>query len=809
MGRQDATLGSQSSNPGQTGTIRTTTAHVRCLELVADEGRDRIMAVDWPLGSWDRSSVPLMDTVPPPPSAEKPSGTATAFPPPTGAQIIRALRAPAIGFVWLLLGAIVLAVLIVVAANIGSTGKDTGVDSSDTNAIGVLIGMPFQIAAMALLGSLHFTADGVRGSLFMPPLILTVCYLVMTARSARRGEKIPAAGTRALLGVIVGFVYAVVLTVLTWALAMRDSGSALHAASVSLFFGSWALTGIASFVGSSQSAGARRPMWISSDYANAARVWSGSLIVWVAVAFVVLMIVSAVKNGLWVAVLSPLWGVTAGLDTYGIAHLGGLSFAGETIKIGDFSAIWTIVMIVGAIALATLTSITWHLRRDTRDTSLAQPGSWAVLPATYAAGGIVVWLVPSVVIGGGVGAFGASATLQPAFWLVFVLIVWGGAVEVASRYLAPSLATALPMRLQALLRGPEPADGDSSEPAAVAPAIPDARPLTAEERARYEKFGIFAGVVVGLGIVGWIAVSVVNSQFYSPKDRASAYLDAVVRADLKTANSLAPTDGHQANNSLLTSAIYRAAGHRISGYEIDKVDKQGDTATISVRLKGLGKDVSAKLTLKKDGHSDVLFDKWKIADNGLAKDVSISAPDGDSDVTVNGAAVGRTDKDVWLLPGDYVFDASGGNPWLTSSGEPVTVAADEDFQFAEVPAPVASDAFKAEVQRQVDAYLAACMASTQLEPKNCPNSTFAGPDVRKVMWTMDQAPTVDFSSFDGTFPADLSYGDSGHATVTYEADQSYGFGPRDWQPQTDESDLYLNSVTVTENGSSLVVTIKN
>jgi hypothetical protein len=238
---------------------------------------------------------------------------------------------------------------------------------------------------------------------------------------------------------------------------------------------------------------------------------------------------------------------------------------------------------------------------------------------------------------------------------------------------------------------------------------------------------------------------------------------------------------------------------------VNGLTDDGDTVTVDVRLEGLGGTARAELRLQKDGHTGVVFDKWRVADGGLAKVVSLFMPDGAGDLTVNGVTVGQVDDDVWLLPGSYVFDAFAGNQWLESSGEPVTVAADEDFQSAEVPDAVASDAFREEVQRQVDAYLAACMASTELEPDGCPNSGYAGPDVRDVHWTLDQAPTPDFEGFDGTFPADLSYGESGRATVSYEEDQSFGFGPRDWQPQTDESDLYLDSVTVTEDNGTLVV----
>lgn len=743
-------------------------------------------------------------TSPTPPPADSPSGTTPSFPPPTAAQILRSLRAPALGYAWLLLGAVATMALVVVAANVGSTDEDTGVESEDTNALGVLIGMPFQIAGMALLGSLRFTTDGAEASLFLPPLVLTALFLVMTARAAARsGEVVPAAGTRGVLAVIVGFAVAAVVTPVTWALAMRSDGGALHTASVGLFFGVWALTGLATYVGASRAAGAARPAWIPSDYAAAARLWAGSLALWVAVAFVVLTVVASVKEDLWLGIVSPLWGPTTALYTYALGHLGGISLGGESLLVGDFSAVWTIVMVVGALGLAVLTSIGWHLRRDTRASSLAEPGSWAVLPASYAVGGMLVWLVPSVVLGGGLGDIGTSVTLQPAFWLVFVLLVWGAAVEVASRFVAPSLASALPPRLHAVLRGPVPVEAPTG---AVADPVP-ARPLTAEERARYKKIGIAAGSLVAFGVLGWIAVSVVNSQFYGPEDQVTAYLDAVVDGDLDEVNDLARTEGDEADDALMTSAIYRAAENRITGYEIGDIEKDGDTVTVEVRLEGLGEDVDAELTLAKDGRSAVLFDRWRVADGGLAAAVSVTVPDGAGDLTVNGVAVDRIDDEVWLLPGDYVFDAFAGNRWLESSGEPVTVSAEEDYQFAEVPGADASQAFRDEVQRQIDAYLATCMAATVLDPEDCPNSAYGYGDVRKVAWTLVEAPVPDFDGFDGTFPADLSYGESGRAKVTYEADESYGFGPRDWQPQSDESDLYLSSVTVTLDGEDLVVTI--
>lgn len=739
------------------------------------------------------------------PSRVDDSATPSAtFPPPTGAQILRALRAPVVAYGWTLLGAVVMTVLILVAANVGSTGEATGVESDDTNSVGVLVGMPFQIAAMALLGSLHFTDEGFGASLFLPPLVLTLVYVATTVRSARRSEVVPAAGTRGLLGVIVGFATAVVVTLLTWALAMRTDGVSIHAASAPLFFGVWVLTGVASYVGTSRGAGASLPSWFSSEYVAAARVWLGSVAVWVAGAFVVSVVAAAIREGVWFAIVAPLWGVTSGLYTYAIAHLGGVSLAGQTVALGDFDTVWTIAMVVGALLLSVLTSIAWHLRRDTSAASLAQPQSWVTLPATYAAGGILVVLVPSVVLGGALGGFGGSVTVRPALWSVLVLVLWGGAVEASSRFVAPSLATGLPPRLERVLRGPERpvpvADGGTATPVA-------ARPLTPEERARYKRYSIIGGGLVALALAAWITVSVVNSQFFGPEKQVRAYLDAVVDGDLEEARDLAPTDDDMADDGLLTSEVYRGSENRVTGYELGDVEEDGDTVTVEVELEGTGSTSSTELHLTRDGKTAVLFDSWRVTDGGLARPVSVSAPENAEDLTVNDVAVGSVEGDVWLLPGDYDIDPFAGNQWLESSGEPVTITAEDGYQYAEVSGAVASEEFRTEVQRQLDDLLAECMASTELEPENCPNSAYAGTDVRNVTWTMTTPPVPDFDSFDGTFPADLSYGDSGQAVVTYESDESYGFGPKDWQPQQEESELYLDSLTVTEEGDGLLVTI--
>lgn len=117
--------------------------------------------------------------------------------------------------------------------------------------------------------------------------------------------------------------------------------------------------------------------------------------------------------------------------------------------------------------------------------------------------------------------------------------------------------------------------------------------------------------------------------------------------------------------------------------------------------------------------------------------------------------------------------------------------------------PEPSAALEQQVDSALDEWLGECMDSTEAEPADCPQSIYAFGDVRNLSWELTTPPTVDFSFFDPSSPMSL-YTSDGVATATYEVDESYGYGPKDWAEETDESSLYFD-ITVDVSGDTLTV----
>lgn len=713
---------------------------------------------------------------------------------PSPVEVMRGLRAPLIGLAVTFGVAIVMVVLIALASAVDSS-EESGVDSSTIQAIGVLLAMPFQLVSMALLGQLHIDdSSGIGTAFFAPPLGLTAIYLYVTARTARRSVTATDDLTRGILAATIGLVTAAVITPVAWGAAMRDEGTTMHAASVSLFFGVWALTGAAAFIGSRRGAGKPRPAWISTEYAEAIRLWLHQMIVWIVIA-APLLVIAGFDKGLWLVLLIPLWVFTVGLDTYAVSHLGSVGIAGGNAYAWDFDAWWAVVMLSGAVLLTVLTATTWHLRRDQRSEWLARPESWLVVPSVFAGGGVLVWLVPRVTAGGGIGDFSASVAFGPSPLAIVFLSLFGLVVEFLSRTVAATLAGLAPAGLVARLRGaPVEQPHATSEETPGQVTGPTRPPLTDAERRQWKRIGIGVGVAVILVGGTAVTISAINSSRYSAEAEAKNYLDAVVKGDLSQALEIAPVDD-EAKSDLLTGSVYKAAENKISSYEIKDTETFGNVTTVTVELKGTdGESVETDLRLKQDGKTAGIFNNWKVTDGGLAKRVTLELPDGSTGISIDGVTTeAKADGDYWLFPGTYLFNPFEGNPWLSPSGDgATTVEIDSYGGYIEIPDAEPSESFRAAVDQQLADLLKPCMAAKTVDPAGCPNRGYSmGDKARKVVWTLTTSPTIDYSSFDGTFPADLSV-DSGEAALTYEYDASYGFGPQDWTRETDTASLYLS-----------------
>ena len=724
---------------------------------------------------------------------------------PTARDAIRAWATPFIAYGITLAASLAVMGLVVLALAVGSdaAGASDVESDLDIEAIGTLVGMPFQLVAMALGGSLRLGEAGFGFSLYAPPLLLTATFLVANCLLAKRAERAaPSSSTleRVVLSLSGAFALSIVSLVATRLLAMRDDGAVMHAASVGLFFGVFFLTFASLLLGRLAAHGSLWPRWLPADGRRAAHLVAQhvavSVLAPIPLAAAWIAIETDVENG----VFALVWGLTVGAYAFGLGHLGAVTALGEHSFAWDLGWLPAAVLLLLALLLAALASVAWHLRRGEDAEFLLQPGSWAALPTAHALGALCVCLVSTIGISGAVYGVGGGFTVSNAYWLIPVLAVWGAAIEASSRFLAPALARVLPPTVaRRLARGPAQL---VSPPAAPAQRIP----MSPSDRARARAGLVGAGVVGGLVLVGFIAFSVVGSAMFSPEKEAEAYLDAVVDGDAARAVELAPV-GAEASDALLTNEIYQGVRDRITGYDITDVEEFGDTVTVTVDLEGIEDGDDVQLTLVSQGNRALFFDDWRIDDGGLASAVSVPLPESSSSLSVNGTMVPAEGDvvDLWALPGTYTFDPFGGSEWLESSDTATTVPPFSFGIYADVSEPAPSQALKDAVDADIAEWIDGCMTRTEPDPSGCPQEIYPyGDDIRNLEWELDTMPTVSWDGFYGTFPVDLYSDADGQATATYEYDASYGFGAPEWEQESEEASLYVHATVDLVDGEPRV-----
>lgn len=712
--------------------------------------------------------------------------------------------------------AVVLTLLMLVALALSGTEP---VDDGDASGAGVLLLLPFQVLGMGLLGTMDLSFEGLSGSLYAPVYWVSGTYVAVTALLARRAEQRAARPTTTLervrSGALVGVALGAVLLVLVRVLAMRVDGSVAHTASPTLFLGTVLLT-LGALWGGRWSA---RPRWhpaLDLDLVVGLRLMWSVLVGWLVVGVPVAALLALVGEGLDAAVVLLAGAPTVAIYLVELAHLGALSAGGDQLFLFSESVGLAVVLTLAALVSTLLVSVAWH-RRRVRPAG-ADAWSWAVLPLAGLVGGLVLWVAGVMVIGGGIAEFSGQVVLAPAFWSMFVLAAWALVAEGLSRTVAPALSPGLPERVGRLLDRPRPLHAGEQTASAADGERPAPRPRTPEEQRRDRRLVLAGAGVVGVLVLLAVGHRVVSSMFFGPEDRLEAYLDAVVAGDLEQAQDLAPFDyepdglafsmgfGDDAATDLFTAEVYEAAAERVTGYEIVSTDINGDTADVEVRLEGLDGEPTADLVLYRDGRRWGVFGDWVVGEAGLAGIGSIYEESGT--LTVNGVQVDvEPGADQWLLPGSYDVDPYADNPFLELDADPTVVEPGGYASIATISTPQPTQEFRDQLQAQVDAYLEECMTATELEPDGCPQSAFSfGDDPRDVEWTLDQAPDPGEIYLSGEFPETLYLSD-GQASVTFEADESYGFGRPDFQPQEDTSYLAFQA-EVDVDGDELVVTFE-
>jgi hypothetical protein len=730
----------------------------------------------------------------PTPATRPPSSTAGGG---TPAGLALAWRAPLVAYGVTLAASLVLGVLLLIAIASGSTPDEVDDVSSAADGVLAWIAVPVQLAAMALGGRLGLGVDDFSVSVYALPLLLTATYLAVLGRSAAGAEARTPSGSRQgrlLTSGAAAVVAAVVVAVVTRLLALRSDDTVIHALSVSLVAGTLVLTFFGDFIARElRAAGAPD---VARRWAPAAFAWLSHVGLWLAVSLPVLFVVTWIREGFQLALTVPLWGPTGGLWTYALGHLSAIGTLGTyTYAWSDGGILTPLALLLGAVVATVGSSVVWHLRGRRTAAELASPASWAHLPAAFAAGGLLVTLVSVVSIGG--GAFGVSGSLavMPALWTCLVLAIWALGAEWLSRNVAPRLAAALPPRVVERLRGPEQTDVPvESRPA---PA-----PLTPEQARRVRRIALIGGGVAAVAVIGAIAVSVISSTYFTPERAAQDHVDAVASGDLEAVAATVSGDD-EVSDALLTTEVLDGAADRPTEYTVGEITTLGGNALAEVTAEdGVGGE--SYVSLEKGDKKFGLFQEWVVVE-GLTSTLNIST-DGASDMSVNGVAVGAPEEGYGsyvVLPGTYTVDPFAGNEWLEGAPSEVEVPLG-GFASPDIASPQPSEAFTRTVDESIGAWLDECMASTEIDPDGCPQSSYAYGDVRDLTWELSESPTVDYDFFSPSFPMSL-YVTGGSATATYEVDESYGFGPAEWTEETEESSLDF-SVEVDLVGDRLEVT---
>lgn len=555
--------------------------------------------------------------------------------------------------------------------------------------------------------------------------------------------------------------------------------------------------------------------------------------------------ITAAVSGGWTALLSgPLWIGNAVGYSLVTGHLGGLRVLVETSQIlggqesrsedhtvygfgadvaGSAVAGVAWAALVLALACTFATGIAVLVRRGRVASSNLL--SWIPVPAGFLVLGLL--LMPLLTAQAGFDVPGLAAgqyLLAPAWWSPVVFLAWGLLVEVYARFLAPHLLPLMPAGLQRLVRAfpPAPAPAPAASPsglassgsassggeAALATASGNGTgigsappPAPARElSARGKKHALVALAVVGTVIVLAVgSVVAVNAVKAGPDKLVGEYVQALVDGDAEKALAILDPDIPNEERSLLTNEVYGAAENRIEGFSVLSSKVSGDSAVVHVELRQGGRRHEQAFSLYKN-RPEFLDDHWKLGTIPLQR-VAISADAAVPTLAINGVAVptGQEDPNAFAtyfsvpaFPGSYSVGLPEGEKYLAAAQQEVLVAIGSAPQSADDAklTVTASEQLRAETSRQVDAALAACAKSTEMDPQGCPFSRFAFGDVRNVKWSITSEPDYTMQrSFDGTWR--LSGGTPGEASVAYERNASFSKTSPEWEKETDQMDFYV------------------
>lgn len=252
---------------------------------------------------------------------------------------------------------------------------------------------------------------------------------------------------------------------------------------------------------------------------------------------------------------------------------------------------------------------------------------------------------------------------------------------------------------------------------------------------------IRAGIAVGVVIVGFaILVVVLNATVLSAAGYVQGYLDALERRDAATALQLA---GELPATSRRTDLLVDETIVPVTVVEVATGEETAGLTPVDVEFEVEGRTATATFMLQRIDSLFGLFSTWRFAESPLAS-VTITVMN-TTEFTANGVQLRAP---VQNEPVRYLAFTPG---ILTLEHESSLLVSVPETVLVDNPAGAmravldtqASPSFVAQVQAEVDAYLAGCASQQKLFPDGCPfGQEIADRIISDPQWQIVSSPII-------------------------------------------------------------------
>ncbi|ASK66000.1 hypothetical protein CFK39_09415 [Brachybacterium avium] len=307
---------------------------------------------------------------------------------------------------------------------------------------------------------------------------------------------------------------------------------------------------------------------------------------------------------------------------------------------------------------------------------------------------------------------------------------------------------AVPADLGASTSRPVPGPGGDGE-AASAPASHGWSRLSRRSR-RLIALGAVLVLVGGL----LIALPRLLGAATGPEQVTREFLQAVVDGDLETVRAHTQ-DARGVSTAALTAEVLTGAEDRLDSFEIRHVAVEAGTATVTAALRTGTESREGTFTLTSSEVGAFSPTVWELAPVALPE-LQIDLTPGVQEIEIEGVTLPVEDLlmnreehapriAVQLLPGTYDISVPQVTPWTEVPQRALEVPA--AFEKSEISVHdlqlVLADDARAEVQRQADAMLEDCAASTSSIPEGCPFAAWGTQEDTPGTWTLTSSPRIE------------------------------------------------------------------